>query len=141
MNLDDGRVLASSGDMLADGTFDFEGAEAPQFLHAADALIAVRSGPGRHGTRFELVANARRDADGLWSAGSALHSVSFQSTLPPLDQLLDFPSFALSSEGVPSDVTRFELLAEHSAFAWVAFLIQSMGRTGATTPCSALPQV
>jgi hypothetical protein len=46
-----------------------------------------------------------------------VHSLAFETTLPPLDDLLDFPSFALSSQGVPSDRVHFELSAKHSHFA------------------------
>ena len=68
MNIDDGRVLAIGGGMLADGEFEFEGAEAHQFARPSEWMIEVRDGPGRHGTQFGLRANPRRDADGLWSA-------------------------------------------------------------------------
>ena len=120
MNIDDGRVLASSGEMLADGEFQFEGAEAPQSLRPVGAMVAVRSSAGWFASEFALVGNARCDADGLWSADRPVHSLAFQTTVPPLDQLLDYPSFALSSAGVPSHRVRFELSAEHSHFAWVA---------------------
>ena len=119
MNIDDGRVLASSGAMLADGTFQFEGAEALEYPRPAGAMVAVRSRPGWFATEFVMVGNARCDADGLWSADWPVHSLAFQTTVPPLDQLLDYPSFALSSAGVPSHRVRFELSAEHSHFAWV----------------------
>ena len=119
MNIDDGRVLAIGGGMLADGEFQFDGAEASQFIRPAEWMIEVRSDPRRLGTQFGLRPNPRRDADGLWSADWPIHSVAFQSPLPPLDQLLDFPSFALSSDGVPSDRVRFDLAGEHTSFAWV----------------------
>ena len=120
MNIDDGRVLASSGAMLADGEFQFEGAEALECPRPAGAMVAVRSRPGWFVTEFAMVGNARCDADGLWSADWPVHSLAFQTTVPPFDQLLDYPSFALSSAGVPSHRVRFELSAEHSHFAWVA---------------------
>jgi hypothetical protein len=119
MNIDDGRVLASSGAMLADGEFQVEGAEALGCVRPPGAMMAVRSRPGWFATEFALVGNARCDADGLWSAHGPVHSLAFQTTVPPLDQLLDYPSFALSSAGVPSNRARFELSAEHSHFAWV----------------------
>jgi hypothetical protein len=119
MNIDDGRVLASSGAMLADGEFQFKGTEAPGSVRPVGAMIAVRSSPGWFATEFALVGHARCEADGLWSADPPVHSLAFQTTVPPLDQLLDYPSFALSSAGVPSDRVRFELSAEHSHFAWV----------------------
>jgi hypothetical protein len=119
MNIDDGRVLASTGAMLADGDFQFEGAEGLECLIPADAMVAVRSRPGSLPTEFALVGNARRDPDGFWSADWPVHSLAFQSTMPPLDELLDYPSFALSRAGVPSHRVRFELTAEHSHFAWV----------------------
>ena len=119
MNIDDGRVLASSGAMLADGEFQFEGAEASAFLRPAGAMVAVRSRPGWLGTDFALVGNARRDPDGLWSADPPVHSLALQTTLPPLEQMLDFPSFALSTDGVPSHRVRFAASAEHSLFARV----------------------
>ena len=117
MNIDDGRVLASNGAMLADGEFQFEGAEAHEFLRPAGAMVAVRSRPGRWGTDFALVGNARCDADGLWSADPPVHSLALETTCPPLDELLDVPSFALSNAGVPSDRVQFELSAKHSDFA------------------------
>jgi len=86
---------------------------------APGAMVMVHQWPSQ-GTEFALVGNARRDADGLWSADWPIHSVRLHPTLPPIDQLLDFPSFALSAEGVPSNSCRFDLAAEHSAFAWVA---------------------
>jgi hypothetical protein len=119
MNIDDGRVLASSGEMLADGEFQFEGVGAIECLRPAGAMVAVRSRPGWFVTEFALVENARRDADGLWSADWPVHSLAFQTTVPPFDQLLEYPSFALSSAGVPSRRVRFELSAEHSHFARV----------------------
>ena len=120
MNIDDGRVLALSGAMLADGEFQFEGAEAPEFLRPVDAMVAVRSRSGWLSTEFAMVGNARRDADGFWSADWPVHSLALQATLPPLDQLLDFPSFALLTDGVLSDRVRFDLSAQHSHFARVA---------------------
>lgn len=119
MNINDARVLALNGAMLAEGCFEFEGADASDLLQPQNALIAIHDRPGQ-GTEFALAGNARRDADGLWSADWPVHSVAFKPAVPPLDQLLDFPSFALSSEGVPSNSVRFDLAAEHSAFAWVA---------------------
>jgi hypothetical protein len=119
MNIDDGRVLASSGTMLADGEFQFEGVEALECLRPAGAMVVVRSHPSWFATEFGLVGNARCDADGLWSADWPVHSLAFQATVPPLDQLLDYPSFALSSAGVPSHRVRFDMSAEHSHFAWV----------------------
>ena len=120
MNIDDGRIFAPFGDMLAEGEFRFEGKEAAGFLPAPDAMIAIQTKAGLHGTQFHLVPNARRDADGLWSADQQVHALSLSTTLPALDKLLEFPSFALSSEGMPSNRTRFDLTTEHSAFAWVA---------------------
>lgn len=118
MNIDDARVVALTGAMLGDGRFEFNGAGTDQFMNA-EGLIAVRDGPGSRGTRFALIAEPRRDADGLWSPTPEIHSITLQS-LPPLSELLDFPSFGFVTEGVLSNVTRFELAAEHSAFAWVA---------------------
>ena len=120
MNIDDGRVLASSGAMLADGEFQFEGVEALECSRPAGAMVAVRSRLGWFATEFAMVGNARCDADGLWSADWHVHALAFQTTVPPFDQLLDYPSFALSSAGVPSHRVRFELSAEHTHFAWVA---------------------
>ena len=119
MNIDDGRVLASSGAMLAEGSFEFEGEEASGFMSAPDGLIAVRNGHGRHSTQFELLAGARRDPDGLWTAGTGVHALALQSPIPPLDRLLEYPSFGFVSEGVLSTATRFDLSTEHSGFAWV----------------------
>jgi hypothetical protein len=119
MNIDDGRVLASSGAMLADGEFQFEGADASEFVRPAGAMVTIRTSLAALGTEFALVGDARRDVDGLWSADRPLHSLTLLTTVPPLDQLLDFPSFALSSDGVASHRVRFELSAEHSDFARV----------------------
>ena len=118
MNIEEARVLASRGAMLADGAFEFEGADASDFLQPPNAMVAIRDWPGR-GTEFGLVGNARRDPDGLWSADWPVHSIALQSTVPVLERLLDYPSFAASSDGSRSDVVRFDLSAEHSAFAWV----------------------
>jgi len=96
MNIDDGRVLASSGVTLADGEFQLEGAEGLECLIPADAMVAVRSRPGLWPTEFAPVGNARRDTDGLWSADWPVHLFAFQTTVPPLDELLDYPSFALA---------------------------------------------
>ena len=64
MNIDDGRVIAASGAMLANGEFYFDGADAHEFLQPAKSMIAVQSRPGSLGTAFGLVGNAHRDADG-----------------------------------------------------------------------------
>ena len=118
MNIDDGRVLALTGAMLAEGEFRFEGAEAHGFLQPANALIAISNRTGWESTEFGLAGNARRDGDGFWSADWPVHALALQATLPPLDRLLDYPSFALSA-GVLSDRVRFDLSAAHSYFARV----------------------
>jgi hypothetical protein len=67
------------------------------------------------------IRNAFSSPDGLWSANWPVHPLAFQTTVPSFDQLLDYPSFVLSSAGVPSHRVRFELSAEHSHFAWVGW--------------------
>lgn len=119
MNIDEATVLALNGAMLGEGTFEFDGPDHGQFLAPPRAMVMVRDQPLRE-TEFALVGNPRSDADGLYSADWPVHSVALQSTVPPIHQLLDYPSFALSADGVPSDRCRFELSSEDSAFAWVA---------------------
>ena len=82
MNIDDGRVLALTGAMLAEGEFRFEGAAAHSFLRPANALIAVSNRTGWVSTEFGLTGNARRDGDGFWSADWPVHSLALQATLP-----------------------------------------------------------
>jgi hypothetical protein len=103
--------------MLADGNFQFEGAE--DFLRPPAAMVAIRRDRGRGCAAFELVGNAFCEADGLWSADRLVHSLALQTTVPPLEELLDFPSFWSSSERAPSAAVRFELSARHSSFARV----------------------
>lgn len=115
MTIDDGRVLALTGAMLADGRFEFEGEEAEGMLRPANASVAIRGGDGRRSGEFAWVGNATPDPDGLWSADWPVHSIALTASVPALDRLLDFPTFA----GL-SDTAAFEFRGEHCAFAWLA---------------------
>ena len=131
MNIGDACILASSGAMLAPGEFLLEGIDAPAFPVAGNSMIAVSPGSDGQGATFALVGNAVREADGLWSADPATHTIALHPSVPALEHLLAYPSFALSRKGIPSSRTRFTLSAEHSAVARVA-----LGTGGARQPGS-----
>lgn len=119
MNIDDGQVAAFSGEMLAEGTFTFRGKGSEGLQTAASGKVGVRPGRGGRGTAFTLYANPVRDSDGLWSAGRALHTVTFERTIALLEGLLDYPSFVGQDPPAPPDRISLDLRAENSAFAWV----------------------
>ena len=93
MNIDEGRILALNGAMLADGTFEFEGEEARSLLAPPNAMVMVRPFEGLGSSEIALVGNARRDVDGFWSSDWPVHSIRLEKNVAPLERLLDYPSF------------------------------------------------
>jgi len=114
MNIDEGRILALNGAMLAEGSFEFEGEEAATLTCPPDALVAVRPIDGI-GTEISLVGNARKDAAGFWSADWQIHALTFQRNMPTLRGLLDSPGFSKDGRSV-----RLQFECEDGGLAWAA---------------------
>lgn len=120
MNINDGRLVALTGAMLAEGTFAFRGVDTDGFRKPRNPMVGVQLAQGSHHKQFNLYDSPTRDSDGFWTATSALHSVTLLGPMPSLDRLIDYPSFGQSPD--PEDRRRMKvhMSADNSAFAWVA---------------------
>ena len=116
MNIDEGRILALTGAMLADGTFEFEGEEAASLPSPPNAMVMVREFDGLDKVEIALVGNVRRDADGFYSADWQSHAVTLQANMPSLHGMLEYRSFPADTH-----LARLHFDAEKGGLAWCAF--------------------